>query len=315
VTTTSRPDLDRLFIRHHRELLVHCYRILGGIEDAEDAVQETLVKAWRHLDTFEGRSSVRAWLYRIATNVCLDALDSRARRILPNAIVDPADPSVPPAPDDHETPWLQPIPDTMLEPADTDADPSTVVIARENVELAFIAAVQHLPPRQRAVLLLRDVMGYSAAETASLLDATVAAVNSALQRARTLLATELPDTARHRPSSDPADLVRRYVSAWQAADVDALVALMRIDAHMAMPPTPSWYQGRDAIGTYLRQLFTTPFGRNLRLVPTGANRQPALAVSTPDGRPFAVKVFTVDGDAISAITGFVSPPVFTRFQL
>ena len=316
MTTTSRPDranLERLFTRHRRELLVHCYRMLGGLEDAEDAVQETLVKAWRRLDTFEGRSSVRAWLYRIATNVCLDALDRRARRVLPTAIVEPADPRVQPADDDHETPWLQPIPDAMLDPADDEADPSGVVITREHIELAFIAAVQHLPPRQRAVLLLRDVMGYNAAETASLLDTSAAAVNSALQRARTLLAGGLPDTARHRPSGDPADLVRRYTAAWQAADVDALVALMRADAHVAMPPTPSWYQGRDSVGTYLGHLFATPFGRDLRLVPTGANRQPAVTVYTPDGRPFAVKVFTVDGEAISAITGFVDLAVFARF--
>jgi RNA polymerase sigma-70 factor, ECF subfamily len=316
VTTTSRPDqadLERLFTRHRHELLVHCYRMLGGLEDAEDAVQDTLVKAWRRLDTFEGRSSVRAWLYRIATNVCLDALDHRARRILPTAIPDPADPSIPPAADDHETLWLQPIPDAVLDLVDVDADPSTVVITRDHVELAFIAAIQHLPPRQRAVLLLRDVMGYNAAETASLLHTSATAVNSALQRARALLDKGLPDTARHRPSGDTGDLVRRYVAAWHATDVDALVALMRADASMAMPPAPSWYEGRDSIGIYLRQLFNTAFGRDLRLTPTAANRQPALAVSTPDGRPFAVKVFTVDGHAISAITGFVDPAVFMRF--
>jgi RNA polymerase sigma-70 factor, ECF subfamily len=317
VTTASRSDQDveRPFIRHRRELLVHCYRMLGALEDAEDAVQETMVKAWRHLDTFQGRSSARAWLYRIATNVCLDALERRRRRILPTAIVGPADPSGPPAPDDYETPWLQPIPDAIIDLADTDVDPSTVVVTREHVELAFIAAIQHLPPRQRAVLLLRDVMGYTAAETASLLDTSAAAVNSALQRARSLLGEALPDTDRHRPSGDAPALVRRYVAAWVAADVDALVALMRADARMAMPPTPSWYQGRDNIGIYLRQLFATPLGRDLKLKPTAANRQPGLAVSTSDGRPFAVKVFTVDGDAISAIIGFVSPAVFNRFHL
>jgi len=316
VTTTRRPgqtDFERLLIHHRRELLVHCYRMLGGLEDAEDAVQDTLVKAWRHLDSFEARASVRTWLYRIATNVCLDALDHRARRILPTAIVNPADPSLPPAADDHETPWLQPIPDAMLDPVDPESDPSTVVITREHIELAFTAAIQHLPPRQRAVLLLRDVMGYSAAETASLLDTSAAAVNSALQRARALLHAGLPDTARHRPSGDSADLLRRYTAAWHATDVDSLVALMRADASMAMPPTPSWYEGRDSIGIYLRQLFGTPFGRGLRLAASSANRQPALVVSTSDGRPFAVKVFTVDGDAISAITGFVDPVVFSRF--
>jgi RNA polymerase sigma-70 factor, ECF subfamily len=191
VTTTTdrsagdaRSDaaIEQVVKRHRRELLVHCYRMLGGLEDAEDAVQETLLKAWRRLDTFEGRSSVRAWLYRIATNVCLDALDRRTRRILPTAITGPADPNAAPAPDDLDTPWLQPIPDALLEVADDDADPSTVVIAREHIELAFVAAIQHLPARQRAVLLLREVIGYSAAETALLLDTSPAAVNSALQR-------------------------------------------------------------------------------------------------------------------------------------
>jgi RNA polymerase sigma-70 factor, ECF subfamily len=238
-----------------------------------------------------------------------------AHRILPAAVIGPADPTVPPAADDHETRWLQPVPDAMLDPADADADPSTVVIAREHVELAFIAAIQHLPPRQRAVLLLREVMGYSAAETASLLDMSAAAVNSALQRARALLVGGLPDTARHRPSGDAAELVRRYMDAWHASDVPALVALMRADVSMAMPPTPSWYQGRESIGTYLRQLFATAFGKELRLEPSAANRQPAVTVSTSDGRPFAVKVFTVDGDAISAIIGFVDPAVFARFGL
>jgi RNA polymerase sigma-70 factor, ECF subfamily len=292
---------------------VHCYRMLGAIEDAEDAVQETMVKAWRRSDTFEGRSTPRAWLYRIATNVCLDAIDRSNRRILPTAIAEPADPSRPPAQDDHETAWLQPIPDGLLEPPDADADPSTVVIAREHIELAFVAAVQHLPARQRAVLLLREVLGYSATETATLLDTSPAAVNSALQRARSILEHGLPEPARHRPSGDPADLIDRYVAAWHAADVDALVALMRTDAHMTMPPTPSWYAGRDSVGTYLRHLFATPFGRDLRLVPAAANRQPALAVYASGTTPFAVKVLTVHGHMITAITGFVSPAVFDRF--
>ena len=318
-TTTDRSDgdaiIERVDEKHRRELLVHCYRMLGGLEDAEDAVQETLLKAWRRLDTFEGRSSLRAWLYRIATNVCLDALDRRARRILPTAITGPADPSTAPAPDDLDTLWLQPIPDEVLDlPAD-DADPSTMVVAREHIELAFAAAIQHLPARQRAVLLLREVLGYTAAEAAEILNTSPAAVNSSLQRARAVLESGLPAAAVHRPVGDQADLVRRYMHAWQTADVDALVALMRADAHMAMPPTPSWYQGRENIGIYLRQLFSTPWGRDLQLVPTAANRQPAVAVYAPDGRPFAVKVFTVDGEHISAITGFVSPSVFESFGL
>ena len=249
-TTTDRSagdahdaTMEQVVERYRRELLVHCYRMLGGLEDAEDAVQDTLLKAWRRLETFEGRSSLRAWLYRIATNACLDALDRRSRRILPTAITGPADPSTAPAPDDLDTPWLQPIPDALLDlPADG-TDPSTVVIAREHIELAFIAAIQHLPGRQRAVLLLREVLGYSAAETAEILNTSPAAVNSALQRARAVLDTRLPGAALHRPVGDQADLVQRYMRAWRAADVDGLVALMRADAHMAMPPTPSWYHG------------------------------------------------------------------------
>jgi RNA polymerase sigma-70 factor (ECF subfamily) len=300
---------------------VHCYRMLGSLDDAEDAVQETLLKAWRGLAAFEGRSSVRAWLYRIATNVCLDALDHRARRILPAAIAGPADPATPPAPDDPEVPWLQPYPDALLGTADPDphTDPVAAIVRREHIELAFVAAIQYLPARQRAALLLREVIGFSAAETAALLDTSAAAVNSALQRARTTLDTNLRQQIRHRPTGDDAELVARYLRAWHAADVPALVALLRTDADLAMPPTPSWYHGRDAIAVYLRQLFATPWGRGLRLLPTAANGQSALAVYAPTAgparTPFAVKVFTVDGDLIGAITGFVAPHLFTAFHL
>ena len=296
---------------HRHELAVHCYRMLGSLDDAEDAVQETMVKAWRGLAGFAGRSSLRAWLYRIATNVCLDLLDHRARRVLPAAIAEPADPAVAPAPDDHDTPWLQPYPDALVDPA---ADPAAVAVRREHVELAFVAAIQHLPARQRAILLLRDVLGYSAAEAADLLGSSPAAVHSGLQRARATIDAGLPTAARHRPTGDVADLVRRYVDAWHAAAIPALVALLRHDAQMAMPPTPSWYAGRDAIATYLRQLFSGPIGRSLRLRPTGANRQPALAVYAADA-PFAIKVLTVDSDRVIAITGFVTPHLFPAFGL
>jgi RNA polymerase sigma-70 factor, ECF subfamily len=306
---------------YRRELTVYCYRMLGSLDDADDAVQDTMVKAWRGLPTFAGRSSLRAWLYRIATNVCLDTRDYQRRRILPTSVAAPADPAVPPAPDDHDTPWLQPYPDALLEPVDSGSDPATVAVRREHVELAFVAAIQHLPARQRAILLLRDVLGYNAAETADLLGSTPAAVHSALQRARATIDAGLPATALHRPDGDPADLVQRYLRAWHAADIPALIALLRDDAHMAMPPTPSWYAGRDAIAVYLRQLFSSPFGRQLRLRPTAANHQPALAVyapATPHGGdlvPFAVKVLTVHGDRIRAITGFVTPHLFPAFDL
>jgi RNA polymerase sigma-70 factor (ECF subfamily) len=310
----------RLTDPHRRELTVHCYRMLGGLDDAEDAVQDTMVKAWRGLAGFAGRSSLRSWLYRIATNVCLDTLDHRARRVLPTTVAAPADPAVPPAPDDHDTAWLQPCPDTLLDPADPDGDPQSVTVRREHVELAFVAVIQHLPARQRAILLLRDVLGYNAAETAELIGGTPAAVHSGLQRARAAVDAGLPAASRHRPDGHVAELVDRYVRAWHAADIEALVALLRADAHMAMPPTPSWYAGREAIAGYLEQLFSSPFGRQLRLRPTAANHQPALAVyapATPHGNlvPFAVKVLTVDTDRISAITGFVTPHLFPAFAL
>jgi len=308
---------------HRRELLVHCYRMLGSLDDADDAVQETLLKAWRRLVGFEGRATLRAWLYRIATNVCLDALDHRSRRILPAAIVSPADPHLPADPDDVDTPWLQPFPDALLDVADPDplADPATAVVRREHIELAFIAAVQHLPARQRAVLMLREVLGFSAAETADILNTTPPSVNSALQRARaTLDARPLNGHAAPTSPAKQADLVARYVQAWHAHDVSSLVALLREEATMAMPPTPSWYQGRDHIGIYLQRLFASPLGGHLRLVPTGANRQPALAVYARAGdgngyQPFAIKVLTVDSGLIAAITGFVDPGLFGRFAL
>ncbi|HEV8555597.1 MAG TPA: sigma-70 family RNA polymerase sigma factor [Actinophytocola sp.] len=309
----DQDAFQRLAQPHRRELLVHCYRMLGSLDDAEDAAQETLLKAWRHLARFEGRATLRAWLYRIATNVCLDALDHRARRVLPAALAGPADPALPPAADEPDLPWLQPIPDALLEIPDPDptADPAAAVLRREHIELAFITAIQHLTPRQRAVLLLRDVLGATAAETAGLLDTTPASVNSALQRARATLATG------HRtdpPSPAQTELVDRYVRAWHAADIPALVALLHTDADLAMPPCPSWYHGRDAIAGYLHHLFTGPLGRDLRLLPTAANRQPALAVHA-GGEPLAIKVLTISGGLITAITGFTDPRLFTRFAL
>jgi RNA polymerase sigma-70 factor, ECF subfamily len=308
---------------HRHELLVHCYRMLGSLDDADDAVQETLLKAWRGLAGFQGRSTLRAWLYRIATNICLDALDHRARRVLPTARGGPADPHLLPDPEEPETPWLQPIPDALLEIADPSplADPAMAVVRREHIELAFIAAVQYLPARQRAVLLLRDVLGMSAAETADILGTTPAAVNSALQRARSTLDSGLPASkAMVASAAEQADLVARYVHAWHTHDVPKLVALLREDAYLAMPPTPSWYRGRDDIGIYLRRLFASPWGRDLRLVLTAANRQPALAVYAPaadgnDYQAFAIKVMTVRGGLVAAIAGFVRPSLFGRFGL
>ena len=254
--------------RHRGELQVHCYRMLGSFEDAEDLVQETFLRAWRGRASFgaDGRFSLRAWLYRIATNACLDVLRSRPRRSCrrrwrrpgtrPRRLRRPAD-----------LPWLQPYPDRLLESiAPPEDEPGAVVVARETIELAFLAAIQHLPPRQRAVLILRDVLGWSAKDTASLLEASVASVNSALQRARATLRDRLPERRTEwAPASGPSDeereLLRRYVEAHERADVDALAELLREDARLTMPPHPTWYEGREAILIASRQGFDPEFGR------------------------------------------------------
>lgn len=300
---------------------IHCYRMLGSLHDAEDLLQETLLRAWRALDRFEERSSFRGWLYRIATNGCLDALKRRRRRLLPDSYWPAGDPSAAPAPASEEALWLEPYPDRLLD-AHEDADPLRRFEAREAIELIFIAAIQCLSPRQRAVLILRDALGFSARETAAMLESSLASVNSALHRARAALADH--DGLRVRDgepalADDEATLVVRYARAWEAADVDALVALLREDARMTMPPTPSWYSGRDAIATFLAQFFAGEIGADTRLVATGANRQPALAVYTrrPGGvyRALAVKVLTIERQTITAITGFTDPTLFPFFAL
>ena len=298
--------------------------MLGSLHDAEDMLQETLLRGWRRLDRFEGRSSLRAWLYQIATNACLDALKRGKRRLLPDAYAPPGDPTAIPAPGLHEVPWIEPYPDRLLEVSNGE-DPARRYEARESIELAFIAAIQCLSPRQRAVLIMRDALGFSARETAAMLEMSFAAVNSALQRAHAAVAGQSVQRARDvsdgaRLAEEEASLVERYVRAWEAADVDGLVALLREDARMTMPPTPSWYLGRDAIGVFLSSFFASEVGADTYLVPTGANRQPALAVFTrPDEaspyRPLAVKVLTVDGPAIAAITGFTDPTLFPFFGL
>jgi RNA polymerase sigma-70 factor (ECF subfamily) len=254
---------------HRRELHVHCYRMLGSFEDAEDMVQETYLRAWRKRASFQGRSTLRAWLYRIATNACLDLLERRPRT-----------PSAP----GFEISWLQPYPDRLLDvPAPGEDEPDAAVVERETIELAFLVAIQRLPPRARAVLLLRDVLGWSAKETAALLEVSVAAVNSALQRARAALRQHLPArrlewAAGSDPSEQERALVRRYVEASERGDAAGLVALMREDARFAMPPQPDLVVGRDAIAHYWAEggFGSDSFGE-LRCRVTRANRQPAIA--------------------------------------
>jgi RNA polymerase sigma-70 factor, ECF subfamily len=312
--------------RYRRELQVHCYRMLGSFEDAEDLVQETFMRAWRKRATFgaDGRSSLRAWLYKIATNACLDVLRGRPRRVVATEVTEAADPKLVPA-EPVDLPWLQPYPDRLLEPvAPSEEEPGAVVVARETIELAFLAAIQHLPPRQRAVLVLRDVLGWSARDTASTLEVSVAAANSALQRARATLHIHLPaernEWAQARgPTEEERELLRRYVDAHERADVDALAELLREDAILTMPPHAIWFDGKEAIITAASQGFDPDFGQ-LRAVPTAANTQPAAAhyLRRPGGsayEPLALDVLRIADGRVAEITSFVYPELFPAFGL
>ena len=314
---TQAGDHDafqRLTDPYRRELLVHCYRILGSLEDAEDVLQETLLRAWRRLDSFEGRAPLRAWLYKIATNASLDALDSRSRRFMPATTHAPANPGDPfPSHPGKEFLWLEPLPDTLIDERLT-FNPEARFEARESVTLAFLVALQHLPGRQRAVLILRDVLAWRASETAKLLDTTVPAVNSALERARKTMKQHGFDrgTTRETPISDAqiASLLNRYVAAWEAGDSKALVAILHEDAVMTMPPLPLWYHGRDAIRWFLdSHLFSNRSAGQFRLVPTQANGSPAFAIyHLQEGGEYrleAVQVLTIEGDRISTIDDFI----------
>jgi len=311
---------------HRRELQVHCYRMLGSLEDSEDLVQETFLRAWRSREPFaaDGRFSLRAWLYRIATNACLDVLRTRSRRVMPPDVVPAADPRVPPAPP-ADLPWLEPYPDRLLEGvAAPEDDPEALVVARETIELAFIAAIQHLPPRQRAALIFRDVVGWSANETAALLETTVASANSALQRARATLRDRLGERRTawgtgSEPSTDERDLVRRYLEAHERADIDALAALLREDVRLAMPPHPTWFDGREAILAAMRAGFDPQFG-SLRAVVSGANRQPAIAhyLRAPgetEYRAIAIDVLRFECGQVAEITSFPEAELFAAFGL
>jgi RNA polymerase sigma-70 factor, ECF subfamily len=314
------------FESHRGELRVHCYRMLGSFEDSEDLVQETFLRAWRSRATFGsgGRGSFRAWLYRIATNACLDVLRRRPRRLLPYQVAAAADPDAPISPP-ADLPWLQPYPDRLLEPiSHPEDDPGAVVVARETMELAFIAAIQHLPPRQRAVLILRDVLGWSAKDTAALLEGTVASANSALQRARATLRERLGERRTEwgrssEPSEEERELLRRYVDAHERADADALAELLREDARLTMPPHPIWYSGREAIRIASEKGFAPAFGR-LRSVVSGANLQPAVGhyLLEPGGseyRPLALDVLALERGRVAEITSFVVPRWFGAFGL
>jgi RNA polymerase sigma-70 factor (TIGR02960 family) len=296
--------------RHRRELHVHCYRMLGSFDESEDLVQETFTRAWRSREQFEGRSSVRAWLYRIATNACLDALDKRPRTVSPTG----------------EVAWLQPYPDELLdEIVDQEPGPEAAAVSRETIELAFLVAIQHLPPLQRAVLIIRDVLGYSARETATLLETSPAAVNSALQRARAAMADHLPERRLEwAPGTDPSsaerELLQRLMDHSESPDVPRLAEVLHDDVRFSMPPYPGVWQGRDeVVSSWVEGGFGSEAFGSLRCVVTRANRQPAVAnyVRKPgDDRyvPMALDVMTIADGAVIEIVTFDSS-VFAKFDL
>jgi RNA polymerase sigma-70 factor, ECF subfamily len=312
-------DFERRTDPFRRELLVHCYRMLGSVHDAEDLLQETMLRAWRARERFDaGRASLRTWLYRIATNACLSALESRSRRPLPSGMVGPSDDPEAPMIPRQEIPWLQPFPDAML--GAEREDPATALATRGSLRLAFVAAMQYLPPRQRAVLILRDVLDWSAAEVAGALDTTPAAVNSALQRARARLEEVGVDEDQIDEPSDPdrRALIDRYVTAFENADVVALERLLTDDAVLEMPPVLNWFVGREAYGRFIAHLFAMR-GSDWRMVPTAANGQPAVAAYLR-GRNGAyhvhtLQVFTVTESGISHNVVFQDSSLFATFRL
>ncbi|MCI0398915.1 MAG: sigma-70 family RNA polymerase sigma factor [Chloroflexi bacterium] len=310
---------------YRAELQVHCYRMLGSLEDAEDLVQETLLRAWRSLDTFVTHISFRAWLYKIATNACLDVLDKRSRRTLPPVAHLPADPHEPHVPTTEAFLWLEPYPDSLL--PNIAPNPESRYSQQESIRLAFLVALQSLPPRQRAVLLLCDVLAWPVKEVAGHLGMTLPAANSALHRARSTLRKRY----YHRSETDilqemQADLptqqvLDRYMQAWETADVNSLVALLQEDATFAMPPSPSWYWGREAIHIFLTTTLFIQEGRQRwRLQPSRANAQPAFGLYQYEpGKGLydasAIQVLTIRGQQIADVTTFVNPALFARFNL
>ena len=321
--TGDQDAFERLIQPHRHELLVHCYRILGSYEDAEDMLQETLVRAWQHLDSFQGRSSLRAWFYKIATNACLDALDTRKRRGLSRELYPRGDPAAPLPPSSREIVWIEPFPDEMID-GQPNIYPEARYEVRESIMLAFVAALQKLPGRQRAALILCDVLGWNAAEAAEILDVTTAAVNSALQRARESMKQSDRKTtpAPSRLNEQLSSLLTRYVTAWEAADSAALVAVLRDDVALTMPPIPVWFQGRTDVRTFLDGYVFKSFDPfRVRLVPVRANGSPAFAIYQMDSsgvfRAAAIQILTIENGRISEISDFLSPDgkLFSRFGL
>ncbi|GAA1869713.1 sigma-70 family RNA polymerase sigma factor [Pseudonocardia ailaonensis] len=319
-TAPPREELEPQLEGFRSELTGYSYRMLGSSFEAEDAVQETMIRAWKALDKFDGRSSLRSWLYRIATNVCIDALNGRKRRAVPMDFGGPSEPRMEnlrePLPDDQ---WLEPVPDVRIAPSG--ADPAETAVARESVRLAFVAALQHLPPRQRVVLILREVLCWKAAEVAELLGSTVASVNSALQRARATLDERgigaADEAGVNPPAEDHVELLAKYVAAFESYDMEALVALLHEDAEQNMPPLELWLKGSENILAWMQGPGAGCKGS--RMLATSANGSPAFGQYRlhPDGvhRPWGLQVLRIEGDRIAGISTFLDTKLFALFGL
>jgi RNA polymerase sigma-70 factor (ECF subfamily) len=322
VTVLAHETDDEFLLKaepHRRELLAHCYRMTGSLHDAEDLVQETYLRAWKAYSGFKGQSSLRTWLYRIATNTSLTALDSRQRRPLPTGLGQPSSDANGELTERHEVPWLEPLPDQYDDPT----DPSTIVGTRESVRLAFVAALQHLSPRQRAVLVLRDVLQWKAAEVAEAIGTSTAAVNSLLQRARAQLDTVGPsedDQLAEPESVETKDLLDRYIAAFEAYDIDELVKLFTDDAIWEMPPFDGWYQGPEQIVTLTRVHCPAEGPGDMRFLRTTANGQPAAALymlNRDSGKheAFQLHVIDVKPGGVSHVVAFMDDTLFEKFGL
>jgi RNA polymerase sigma-70 factor (ECF subfamily) len=307
----DQNTFEQLVLTHRGELHVHCYRMLGSVQDAEDMVQETLLKAWRARATFQERASPRTWLYQIATNACLTALARRSPRLLPEHVSAPS----------GEVAWLEPYPDHLLERvADTAPGPDVLYDQREATELAFVAALQHLPPRQRAVLLMRDVVGLDVAEVAQQLASSREAISSAHQRARATLRQRMDRPMQRSLNASEQRLLERYAAAWESGDLDGFVDLLSDGVVLSMPPMPEWFAGRAAVRGFFAWAWGPAGPGPFRLIPTTANAQPAfglygLAADGDGYTPQAIQVLTLEGDRIARLHGFIRPDLFGLFGL
>jgi RNA polymerase sigma-70 factor, ECF subfamily len=310
----GEPDFSASAEPYRRELLAHCYRMTGSLHDAEDLVQETFLRAWKAYDRFEGKSSVRTWLHRIATNTCLTALEGRSRRPLPTGLGAPSSDPAGELIERTEVAWLEPLPDVSK-------DPSEIVGSRESVRLAFVAALQHLSPRQRAVLVLREVLQWKAAEVAEAIGASTAAVNSLLQRARSQLEAVGPSSEDRLAAPDSADAQARladYIAAFEAYDIDRLAEMFTSEAIWEMPPFVGWYQGPQAIATLIHQQCPAEAPGDMRLIPLTANGQPAAAMYMREGDkhlPFQLHVLDMRADGVSHVVAFLDTTLFAKFGL